>query len=133
MQETLWYYYFEKAVFLLELCIIEMCSYFEVSAHSLFWLYNSIYLFQSIGRVGFHCMMIGTAHFEITQERFDGFYVSKPKVLEPRRPMKTTEIRLREVKPHATKNIRLKDARPYFTTSTFFHEIVAADIFPSIE
>ena len=126
MQETLRYFYFEKSVFLVELCIIEMCSYFEMSPHSVFWLYNSIFFVQSVGRVGIHCTMIGRAHSETTRERFDGFYVSKPKILEPRRPVAKTEIRL---KLNATNNIRSKD----FTTSTFFHEIVSVDIFPSID
>ena len=129
MQETLMYFYFEKGVFLVELCTIETSSYFEMSAHSVFWLYNSIFFVQSVGRVGFHYTMIGTAHSETPRERFDGFYVSKPKILEPRRPMATTEIRLEDVKLDATKNIRSNN----FTTSTFFHEIVSVEIFPSID
>ena len=82
-------------------------------------------------------MMIETAHSKVAplqyRERFDGFYVSKPNILEPRRPMAMSEIKLRDVKPRATRNIRLRDARPYLTTTTFFHEIVSVDIFPSID
>ena len=129
MQETLRYFYFEKGVFLVELCTIEMCSHFEMSAHSVFWLYNSIFVVQSIGRVWFHWTMIGRAHSETTQERFDGFYVLKPKILEPRRPISRTEIRLEDVKVDARKNIRSNN----LTQSTFFHETVSVEIFAPID
>lgn len=136
MQETLRYFYFEKSAFLLELCVIEISSYLDMSAHAVFWLYNSIYLVQSFGRVGFHCTMIRTAQCDTTQaqshNRFHGFYVSKPTSLEPRRPLlTTTKIRFQDAKPPLTKKMRL--VKPHLTTATLFHEILSVDISPCID
>ena len=151
MRETLWYFYFEKSLYLMELCNIEMSSYFEMSASNVFWLYNTLYLIQSVGRIGFNCLIIRTIRTAQQDpgenERLGGFYVSQPKFLEPRRPM-ATATKMETTRPSTTSilmtRIPCKEARSYqwerkttwrkpqLTTITVFHNLASVEELPSI-
>ena len=155
MRETLWYFYFEKSLYLMELCNVEMSSYFEMSASNVFWLYNTLYLIQSVGRIGFNCLIIRTIRTAQQHpgenKRLGGFYVSQPKLLEPRRPMATTfrmDPRYSSDTPTSTKRtttrMQFEEPRHYLwerkttlrktqlTKTTVFHDIASVDELPSI-
>ena len=150
MRETLWYFYFEKSLYLMELCNVEMSSYFEMSASNVFWLYNTLYLIQSVGRIGFNFLIIRTIRtaqqHPAENKRLGGFYVSQPKLLEPRRPM-ATATKMDTRRPSTTSTltrIPCEEARnclwerkttwrkPQLTTITVFHDIASVEGLPSI-
>ena len=94
MDETLAYFYFEKFVFLLELIFMTVSTSSEeaMGAEAIFWMYNSIVFAQSVIQTIFQCFIlrysIGELDGKDVNEKEEGssFYVSKPTVLEPRRP-----------------------------------------------
>ena len=94
MDETLAYFYFEKFVFLIELIFMTISTSSEeaMGAEAIFWMYNSIVFAQSVIQTIFQCFILRRSIGELDgkdvndKEEGSSFYVSKPKVLEPRRP-----------------------------------------------
>ena len=92
MDETVTYFYFEKVVFLVELIFMSVSTNWEeaMGLDAIFWMYNSIVFAQSVIQTILQCLILSCSIGELDGKDVndnDGlnFYVTKPRVLEPRR------------------------------------------------
>ena len=92
MDETVTYFYFEKVVFLVELIFMSVSTNWEeaMGLDAIFWMFNSIVFAQSVIQTILQCLILSCSIGELDGKDVndnDGlnFYVTKPRVLEPRR------------------------------------------------
>ena len=86
MRETLYFYLFEKLVFLLDVALLAVSNH--ITSETLFWTHNAIMLLQSIGRLGFYSLIINAPDSVLPAALAEPkFYVLTSQFLEPRRPI----------------------------------------------
>ena len=89
MRETLYFYLFEKLVFLLDVALLAISD--NLTPEALFWAHNTLMLLQFIGRMGFYSLIIHAPDSKMNSvlpatAAESKFYVLTSKFLEPRRP-----------------------------------------------
>ena len=91
MDETLTYFCFEKLVFLVELIFMSVSREWEeaLGAEAIFWIFNSIVFAQSVIQTILQGLLLRHSIGELdgkdaNDKEESRFYVSKPRVLEPR-------------------------------------------------
>ena len=92
LDETVNYFYFDKLVFLVELIFMSVSTNWEeaMGPEAIFWMLNSIVFAQSVIQTILQCLILSCSIGELDGKDVNdnnelNFYVSKPKVLEPRR------------------------------------------------
>ena len=92
LDETVNYFYFDKLVFLVELIFMSVSTNWEeaMGPEAIFWMLNSIVFAQSVIQTILQCLILSCSIGELDGKDVNNnnelnFYVSKPRVLEPRR------------------------------------------------